>query len=55
MSLSAQCHQCGQVKRVAMVLTSAGVEYLCKPCRRELGYARLNTSSVPLTTDKRTR
>lgn len=38
MSASAPCYHCSKVKRVGMVLTPAGIEYLCKPCKRELGY-----------------
>lgn len=32
------CYHCGRVKRCRMILGRLGVEYLCRPCLRELGY-----------------
>jgi hypothetical protein len=47
---SMKCYQCGKVKKCRMVMVryeeprvtpgpSQRAEYLCTPCRRELGYA----------------
>ena len=34
--VSRPCDNCRKVKRCRMIVTSAGVEYVCTPCWREL-------------------
>jgi len=39
MAVSTKCGNCYRVKRCQLTRTRSGVEYLCKVCRRGLGYA----------------
>lgn len=44
MAVSTKCHNCFKVKRCILTQTAhppaiVRTEYLCKVCRRELGYA----------------
>ena len=43
--VSLPCANCYQVKRCRLTRTVSGAEYLCRPCRRSLGYATPRTDS----------
>lgn len=34
--VSRQCDNCNKVRRCQMIVTSVGIEYVCRPCLREL-------------------